>query len=183
MVINHIGEVVRRIPIRFDDNEVLLRILLLKLPIYGILHLQNPERVALEPHNVSLSLLRALRRLLLRDGAARLGVNGRLASLVLPQPFLLEDGRVAEAAVGVALLDELVDMVLVEREALGLLVGAVRAAAVWAFVPGEAEPFEVSDDGVFRALYEPVLWQWLAGLSLARGLNSPLPGLCPRYAG
>ena len=64
--------------------------------------------------------------------------------------LLLADGLElfggAEAAVGVAVGEEQVGVLAVDFGALGLAVGAVGAADVGAFVPGEAEPAQGVED-------------------------------------
>lgn len=104
---------IRRKPITLHDDEVLLRILLLEEPIHGVPHGQVPKRIALEPHDVFLRRRPAL-RLGRVDGAARLGVGGRdLAGGELPLPLVHELFDVAEAAVGVAALEEFFCVLLV----------------------------------------------------------------------
>lgn len=58
--------------------------------------------------------------LVFADGAARLGVEGRQASLVAQALLLLEVFLLAEAAVGVTFVDELLDMDLVDAKTFRL---------------------------------------------------------------
>jgi hypothetical protein len=56
MVINYIGKMVRRIPIPFHENKVLLGLFLLERPVDSILELWRAEASRVKPNDMGFAL-------------------------------------------------------------------------------------------------------------------------------
>ena len=67
MVVNHVGEMVRGVSVRFKKHKVLFRVLLLKWSIDGIAELWSSVGVSFEAHDVSLAVSPATVRISPRD--------------------------------------------------------------------------------------------------------------------
>lgn len=113
VIVNHVGKMIRRKAISLQEDEVVLGVLLLKAAVDNITYGKASKDVALEAYDMALTLSGSTISLARVDGAARLAVDGRLAGLMLLASLRLQLLLVAEAAVCVAGVDELLDMALV----------------------------------------------------------------------
>lgn len=120
VVVHDIGEMVRREPIRLENDKVLLDVLLLEVAVDGVAEFRVPKGVSLEADDVRLAGGRALGGFRRVDGAAGAGVDGGLAGFVEFALLGLELLRAAEAAVCVALVYEFLNVVFVYWESLRL---------------------------------------------------------------
>lgn len=124
MVIHDVGKVIRREPIRLEQDEVLLGILL-EGPVDGVLELGAPEPPRVQAHDVALALGCTAVRLGALDMPAGARVVGWLAGLVELELLRVELLKVAEAAVGVVAVEEYLDVLFVDIETLRLRGGSV----------------------------------------------------------
>lgn len=127
MVINHIRQVVGRKAIRLQDDKVFLWILLLKLAVNGISELGTSKGIALQANHMSLSLCTAAVGLGRIDGTACAWINSRPAGVMKAALLRLELLRGAEAAVGVASVNQSLNMMLVGGQSLRLYKAGQRA--------------------------------------------------------
>lgn len=126
-VINDVGEMVRRIPVRLEDDKVLLSLLLLERPVDGVLEAQDPKGIAPEAHDVGLTRRGALFCLGGGDGAACPWVGGWQAGVVALEALLLEVFGGAETAVCVASVYEFLDVGSVDVQPFRLDLSFVRS--------------------------------------------------------
>src|SRR5579875_2428422 len=76
-----------------------------------------------------------------------------LTPLALHHPHRLQPLRRAETSVGMAGSDQLLGIFKIDGAPLCLVIGAIRAAHVRAFVPIQPKPAEPFEDGVNGALH------------------------------
>jgi hypothetical protein len=100
----------------------------------------------LHSDHVALAGSGARLRFLDSDRPAAPVVAGEDLRLDMLGPHRLESLPGAETAIGVALLQELLDVLAVDREPLALPVGSVGSSHVGPLVPGEAEPPQGFED-------------------------------------
>lgn len=120
MVINDIGKMIRRIPVRLHQHKVLLGLLLLKRPVDGVLELGCAKEARVEAHDVSFPGRGTGVGLGAREGAAGARVRGGLAGIVKGALLGLEVVGGAEAAVGGAVVQERLGVLAVCVEAFRL---------------------------------------------------------------
>lgn len=153
MVVDNVGEVVGREPIRLHQDEIFLHVLLLEWPVDGITKLGPTKLVAFEANDVRFSSLCSAIRLGGIYRAACSGINGGLARLVQLTLLRFQLLRSAEAAVGVIMVQQFVYVFMINRQPLRLCscqlkqhllkhllstylsVGAIWSATVWSFIP------------------------------------------------
>lgn len=122
VVIDDVGEVVRRVAVGLDDDEVALVLVLLVLAVDDVG--EGRPALAAEPDDVALAGPGAARRLVGRDAAACAGVADEVAAVQGLLLVPLEVLGLAEAAVCLATLDQLVGVVGVVVKPLGLSRGS-----------------------------------------------------------
>ena len=142
-VVDDRAEVVERHPVGAHEHRILLgrvRRRHLAEDHVGVGHGARGRRIEANDEG---QIRRRAHALLARAGVAklRLGVF-LLQGLALGVELFLG----AVTAKGGLLLEELLDELLVDRQALHLAVGAVRAAHLGALVPAEPEPLHVAED-------------------------------------
>jgi hypothetical protein len=81
-------------------------------------------------------------------GATSAVITGHLSFGELFLPDSLQSFRGAEAFVDFSFLKKLIRIVTVERKALGLAIGAIRAFPVGTFVPLDSQPMKIFNDAV-----------------------------------
>lgn len=108
VVVDHVGEVVRRVPVALHDDVLVLRVTLAVEAVDDVADLGRPGP-APEPDDVGVAAGRAPGRLLRRNREASARVKARVLAVLECLPLLRLDVLLgAEAAEGVAGLDELV---------------------------------------------------------------------------
>ena len=120
VVINNVGQMVCGESISLHQDEVFLRVLLLESPIDGIMKLRPTKLVALEANHMGFSSFRPAIRLVGVDGAACPRINSRLAGLVELTLLVFELFRGAEAAVGMVMIQESLDVLAIDGQPLRL---------------------------------------------------------------
>lgn len=120
VVINNVGEMISRESIRLHQDEIFFHVLLLKWPVNGITKLGSTKLVALEANNVGFSSLCSAIRLGGIYRAACPGVDGGLASLVQLTLLRFQLLRSAETSVGVIMMQQFVDVLMVNWQPLRL---------------------------------------------------------------
>jgi hypothetical protein len=119
VVVNNVGEVVGRETIPFYDDKVILRVLLGEAVVDDVSNHEGPLG-ALEAYGKCFPLVGAVIRLLRGDVETCARIEGWLAGYVGGSLVFLQGLRGAEAPVCLALPDELVGVVVVEGQPLGL---------------------------------------------------------------
>lgn len=99
--------------IRLHQDEIFLHVLLLEASINGIVKFRSAKLVTLEADYMRLSGLCPSVRLSGIDGAACPRINSRLAGLVEFTFLRLQLLRCAEATVGVIMIQECLDVLLI----------------------------------------------------------------------
>ena len=142
MVVDDVGEVVGRHAVTLQEY-LILELFVLDRDV-AVEHIEE-RRLARERHlladDIGIAVLEVLFDDLRREVAAGAVIAAELAGRVI---FV----RVTEAVVGVARLDELLGVLLVEIHALALDVRAVRAAEGWALVRDDVRHLERAVDEV-----------------------------------
>ena len=87
------------------------------------------------------------------DGAALAGINRRSMLGHCPLAFFLQVFFGAETQVGFAFVQQAFGVFAVDRQPVGLAIRTVRSANIGAFVPIEAQPFQIADELVFEASF------------------------------
>ena len=131
-----------------DDHVVLQGRVEVDVAVDGVVHGDHAAVLGhLEAPDIGLASRHALLALLATHAAAGVGVGGQAVVLDGLAAHLVLLGR-AKAGVGAAVGVELGQCLAVGVEALGLQVGAVRAAHLGALVPVKAQPAHGADDEV-----------------------------------
>lgn len=99
MVINYIGKMVRRIPIPFHENKVLLGLFLLERPVDSILELWRAEASRVKPNDMGFALGGSLIGLRARQSTTCARVSRRFASVVKSSLLGFEDSLITEATI------------------------------------------------------------------------------------
>lgn len=120
VVVDNVGEVVRRESIRLHQDKIFFHVLLLERPVDGITKLGSTKLVALEANDVGFSGLCSAIRLCGVYGAACPGINGGLASFVQFTLLRFQLPRSAEASVGMIMAQQFVYVFMVNRQPLRL---------------------------------------------------------------
>jgi hypothetical protein len=82
------------------------------------------------------------------EGTATAVIAGHLSFGELFLPDSLQPFRGAEALIDFSFLNELIRIVMVERKALGLAIGAIGSAPVGTFVPLDSQPMKILNDSI-----------------------------------
>jgi hypothetical protein len=114
MIVDHVCEMVGRVAVRLHYDEVFFQFLLLKRPIDGVAKLEEAERVSLEADGMGLAGSCAAAGLLLPHRSTRTGVRRRLSRLMELTLLLLEILRLAKTSIGVATVNELLDVITID---------------------------------------------------------------------
>lgn len=116
VVVDDVGKVVRRIAVRLYQDKVLFTIFLLKRAVDGVTRLWAAKLVAAEAHYMRLASVCTALGLSIANGAAGAWIYCWLACFVELLLLRLKLFRGTEAAVSIAFVDELADMLLVDGE-------------------------------------------------------------------
>jgi hypothetical protein len=114
MIIDHVCEMVGWVAVRLHYDEVFFELLLLKGAIDGVAKLEEPERISLEADSMRLAGSRAAARLVFSHGSTRSRVCRRLSRFMELTLLILEILRLAKTAIGVATVNELLDVITVD---------------------------------------------------------------------
>ncbi len=131
VVIHHARKVIGRKTVRLEQDKVLFVLLFLEIAVNGIAQLGPPKRAAFEAHHVRLPRGGARLRLGGVDGAAGARIKRRLTGVVEGLLLGLELRGAAEAAVGVARVEERLDVLPVDGEAFRLVVETWSARCIY----------------------------------------------------
>jgi hypothetical protein len=157
VIVDDDGEVVRGEAVGLQQDLVLDGAQWpLDVSVHEVVQRDNALVRHLQPHNVRLAL-RALGRLLRIDAPTEAVVARDLLARGLLRAQSGQALLRAEAEVGGATVDEVLRVLLIEGEALGLDIRSVRAALARALVPCHAQPGEPVVDRVDRSRHEAVL--------------------------
>ena len=142
VVVHDVGQVVGGEAVAFQQDGVGVDVLVLPLdvPQEGILEPGDSLHGNLEPDDVGLAGVKVGLNLLRGKVAAVAVVSGGHLVHGLDGADSVKTLGIAEAVVGLALFHQLLGVLLVQVEALGLDVGAVFAALFAALVPLNAQP-------------------------------------------
>ncbi len=158
VVVDHVGEVVGREAVRLQEHQVFqVGVLVDDLPAQQVDDARLPFQGRREADHEGL----AGREVLLHLGGRKIPAMAVITRGLFAHPLLLPHplqalGR-AEAAVGVAVLDQVIRVLAIEAGALALGVGTVGATAVRPLVPGQAEPVQRVENTLGRVLDESLL--------------------------
>lgn len=114
VIIDNVGKVICRKSVRLDKNEIFFRVLFPKASINRVLEHGPSKEIGSEAYDVGLAASSTIIRLRVINGAAGPGISGRLSSIMLLAPHRFELMGVAEAAISVAMAEELLGMVLID---------------------------------------------------------------------
>ncbi|CCH71629.1 hypothetical protein BN11_100019 [Nostocoides australiense Ben110] len=153
VVVHDDREVVGREPVGLEDHLV-VGPGRADLPPDQVVELQRHVVGDEHPHHGRLAETGQFAPLRLGLAVAEPVVSGGLLVLLLLLTHLLQPLGRAPAVVGLALPEQLLDIRLVCREALGLPVGPDRSADVGAFVPGQPQPVQGVEDLLLAVVAE-----------------------------
>ena len=153
VVVHHHRQMIGGHGVRLQQHlHVHLRPVYLDGAAQGVLHLTGAAFRHLQAQHRRLACRQALRDLLGGQMQALAVIAHGFACCALAGAHLLQPLRGAEAAKGMAALQEPLGMLPVDVLALALAVGGMGAALVRALVPVQAQPLEGVDDGGFGLL-------------------------------
>jgi hypothetical protein len=161
MVINHTGKIIGSHSIGADDDEIANSLgIEVHFPVDEIL---KNDRLSFYPkaEDRTVSFRFHPGDLVFGKGTATAVITGHLSFGELFLPDSLQPFRGAEALVDFSFLKELIRIVMVERKALGLAIGAIGSAPVGTFVPLDSQPMKIFNDliegGFRRSLHVRIL--------------------------